>query len=75
MTAFSASGAHLVSTERHGFSGVIPLCSILWPKKNENAVDRCSSKATLSAPLLTDAGQGHQKKDFLVFASRMFKGI
>lgn len=55
MTAFSALVAHLASTERQGFSGLIPLCSILWPEKYSNAVDRCPSKATRSEPL-TDTG-------------------
>lgn len=55
MTAFSALGAHLASTERRGFSGTIPLGSILYPVKYVNVADRCPSKATQSAPL-TDTG-------------------
>lgn len=55
MTAFSASRGHLASIKRQGYSGMIRVCSILWPIKYANIADRCLSQATWSA-LLSDAG-------------------
>lgn len=58
MTTFHTLGEHLVPTELHGFSGVIPLYDVPWPEKHENTADRrCSSKASLSASSVTDAQQ------------------